>query len=143
MSQKLIYYLAELNCSDNTQFVYADPDNLDNFCIGREAPSGFVGIGDLSNLSFGFQSRLEALTQWLDNADGSFVFKGRTVRYDRDGLINAYFEGLLGDAMFDFLTNWIDSIVSEWSLVEAEFFVSEKLPDILAQHQADTDWNRS
>jgi hypothetical protein len=137
MAHKLSAYLSELNCSDSTQFLYVDPEDLDRFVIAQVAPAGFVCIGSLDCLSFGYQNRHDALKQWLANADGSFSFSGQLVHFDIDGLLDAYFDGKLADDMYDYLTERIDEIVTEWSQVEADFFISETMPDMLAQHQAD------
>lgn len=142
----LASYLQTLNSAESQWGVWVNPSNpTEEYRIGQYCfengglDDGWVCIGSLDNLSFGFQSTSDAIKEYLeDNEISGFEYDGKTIRYNVAALVDAYRSGTLDEAFQEFLESEVESIKAVWAEVEADFFVSDKLPKILeANKQAE------
>lgn len=149
----LIDFLSELNTNDNTWGLYVDPENIDNYRIGQMCfdngglVDDYVFIGDLSSLSFGYQSTYECLESYLDSLTtknkekAELSYKGKKVLVNKEAIINLYFEAKLDEDFQNFLEKEINFIYEMWSLWETEIFIYEELPKILNGYEQDTNYS--
>ena len=137
----LIDYLTCLNTSDSQWGLWVNPENVDEYRIGQfifdngGLDDGWVCVGRLDNLSFGFQHTSGAIKEYLDDNDCELTYKGRTVKVNRDGILEAYSSGNLDQEFQEFLESEAESIMGVWAEEEAWGFVHNKLPEIIAQAQ--------
>lgn len=135
----LASYLQSLNSAESQWGVWVNPENpTEEYRIGQYIfengglDDGWVSIGTLESLSFGYQSTIDAIKEYLeDNETSGFEFEGKTVRYSVGGIVDAYSEDSLDDAFRTFLESEAVKIEAVWSEFEAEDFVTNNLPDIL------------
>lgn len=125
-------YLKQLNSAETQWGIWVNPENFEEeYRIGQYCfengglNDGWVCIGNLEQLSFGFQSTYDAIKQWLENNDGEFEYNGRTVRVDVDAIAEAYGNGNLDEDFNAFLEGEAESIKEEWAKEESEGKISE------------------
>jgi hypothetical protein len=139
MSEKMVAYLASMNCTETQCSIYVNPDDMDEFeCTQWGGSAGWVRIGSSDSLSFGFVPTDEVLESYLIGLD-SIEYKGKKVLFDRKALIAAYSEGRLDEEFQEWLLQEIEETRQEISLSEAEIFVSDRLPEIIAQYKEDLE----
>lgn len=131
MSEILIDYLSTMNSLETQWSIYVDPENLDRYaCTQHGGPDGWVCIGTPDSLSYGFVPTGETLDSFLSGVE-SLDYEGRTVRFNRKGIISAYHNGTL-DCDFE---NWLLEASEETRMAiatfNAEHFVVCELPDII------------
>lgn len=137
MSQKLIDYLSTLNSTETQWSIYVNPENLDEYqCTQWDGRSGWLNIGTPDSLSFGFQPDLEHLKSYLLGSD-YIEYKGKKVKFNRKGILEAYSEGTLDEDFQEFLLESIEDDKTESAKSEAEFFVNDTIPDLIANFQAE------
>jgi hypothetical protein len=125
----LAQYLASLNSSETQWSVYVDPANLDNYRVGQDCfenggiNDGFVGIGSLESLSFGFQSTADAIESLLES--GRIHYKGREVRVRSKAILDAYRDGDLDSGFQEFLEAECEEIKQVWAVDAADLKVEE------------------
>ena len=126
---KLATYLSTLNSSDNSQGIWVNPDNIDEYRIGQcqfengGLLDGWDYIGSLESLSYGFQSETEALESVLEG--DRFYFGGKHVRVNKQGIIDAYFEDNLAAEFAAALHKESEYIMSQWATDAADLKVEE------------------
>ena len=140
----LLSYLSQLNSADQNQYIWVNPDDINDYKISQWSLSGRVNIGSLDNLSFGFQSMTEAIKNWLDNQKidrkkATFRYHGNKVTVAVRGIMDAYQSEALDKEFKEFLENEALDILSTWAEFEAENFINDNLPDILAQAKEDKE----
>jgi hypothetical protein len=119
--------------------LFVNPENIDEYRIGEDRfengglNDGWVEVGSLDDLSFGFQSTTEAMGCYLNECNGVLEYKGGNVRFDRKGLLEAYLSGYLDSEFQSFLKCQADNIAKEWSNNKASLWVGNVLPGILSQ----------
>lgn len=129
MSQQLINFLSKLNSADSHQFVYVDPENIDNFGI-RKQEEDWVSIGSLENLSFGFQSMSKAIESLIKG--GIYTYKGKRINVNKKTLLEAWSEGnLVNEEFVAELEKDATYICELWAELAAEDFVMNVLPTLL------------
>lgn len=143
----LIEYLSELNSADSQQGIWVDPANTDDYIIrpimfgyNRQSYGDRVLIGSLDKLSFGFQSRFDAIKQYLNDNE----IRHDIARINKDGLsvmvsISGIMDNLdnLDEDFRAFLDQEAEAIEKGWSEDEAELFVIDQLPEILQAAKED------
>jgi hypothetical protein len=144
----LASYLQSLNSAESQWGIWVNPENpteehrIGQYCFENGGlDDGWVCIGSLDNLSFGFQSTADAIEEYLEShEDTGIEFNGGLLRYNTKGMVAAWSSGYLDDDFQAFLESEAATIEAEWAECEAEEFVAFKLPDILeaaAQSQAE------
>ena len=146
--KNLVDYLSELNAVDNTWGLWVDPNDINNYRIGRFCfengglLDNFICIGDLSDLSFGFQSHKEVLETILDSntyskdsTKAELFYNEKKVLVKKESILELFFENsrLLNTDFYTFLEDSICELANIWSTGEAELFVEEQLPQLLAK----------
>jgi hypothetical protein len=132
MSQSLINYLSNMNSTETQWSIYVNPENLDEYeCTQWDGQSGWVKIGTPDSLSFGFQSNSECLEDWLLSRD-HIEYKSKKVKFNRKGILEAYSQGTLDEDFKEFLLDAIEDYKAESAKAEAEFFVIDTIPDLIA-----------
>lgn len=121
----LAAYLKNLNSAETQWSLYVNPQNIDEYRVGQNCfengglSDGWVCVGNLESLSYGFQSTTEAIAQYLEDNKDEIEFNGRKVRVNRDGIMSAYSDGLLADEFQEFLETEAESIKEIWAENEA------------------------
>ncbi|WP_324282642.1 hypothetical protein VKI22_03580 [Cyanobacterium aponinum UTEX 3221] len=130
--QKLIKYLASLNSTESQVGIWVNPNNLDDFRIGRFCyENGGVldekfCIGHLSDLSFGFYYESDILKDLIQTKTLNFKGKELTEYFeDLDTFINDYLENNLDTDLYEFLKNLIVTEGEYCSLENARLFVED------------------
>jgi hypothetical protein len=130
----LVAYLSNLNTCENQWSLFVNPENVDDYRIGQDCfenggmLDAKVNVASLDDVSFGFQSRSEALEFILKYAD--LKFKAKKINFNKQAMIEAYNEDLLGEDFKKYLDELIDEHVEINSIAEAELYV-ENLQDEL------------
>ncbi|MGC9527834.1 MAG: hypothetical protein ACP5D7_20050 [Limnospira sp.] len=131
--QKLIDYLKQLNTAENQWGLWVNPGNYDEFRVGQYCfdnggmPDGFVCVGSLDDLSYGFQSEREAF-----DSVAAELMEGH--QFNADGLYEAWVNEKLAENLQSKFTDAIASVCESWAHEEATSFVYD-LPEILAQEE--------
>lgn len=139
MMTKLVEYLASLNTSENQWSLYVNPENVDDYRIGQDCfengglLDNKIQVASLDRVSFGFQSTREAIGSFLVDSGDAITYKNKTVKLNKDGILEAYSNGYLGSEFTEFLETQAEAIEKSWSVDEAEFWVYDTLPTILAE----------
>lgn len=89
-------------------------------------------IGSLKNLSFGFQSKRDAIKHLLSEND-YLLYKGKKVKVSVKGTLEAWSEGVLDEEFSSFLEEEAEEIENIWGKTEAEEFVIHDIPDMIQQ----------
>lgn len=132
MSKVLVDYLASLNSCETQWWIYVNPENLDeHICTQFDSPEGWVCIGTPENLSFGFVRTSEVLESYLIGIE-KLDYNGRSVRFNRKGLIEAYSSGYLCGEFENWLLGEIEETRMSIAKDSAENFVEWKLPEMIA-----------
>lgn len=124
-------YLIQLDSADSNWELYVDPNDWDNFEISTVPIEGMVKLGNLSQLSFGYQSYEEALWDFLYSHKigefASFYYpgNGRTIRVKIEEFIEAYVSDELDPKLRSFLDSEIEKIHQQWSINEVELFLED------------------
>jgi hypothetical protein len=147
----LVEYLQNLNSAESLWGVWVNPENVDEYRIGQfQFENGgilddWICAGSLDTLSFGHQSMEDAIEALLTNHSTrykpGFVYKGKEVRVNVKGILEAYREGNLDFDFLQALESEAEAIANEWSKLEAEDFVYNKLPEIIEQFQESSKEN--
>lgn len=139
-------YLKTLNSSDSQWGVWVNPKNptedhrIGQYCFENGGLlDGWILIGSLENLSFGFQSESDAFASWISDGQSEHIstltrtisFNDRDVHVNPEALYEAYTEGKLEKAFAGFIDNELQDITTEWADLAAEDFVENRLPEIL------------
>lgn len=131
-------FLATLNSADSQHGVWVNPDNYNDYRIGDFSwengglPPKYICIGSLENLSFGFQSKRDAIKHLLSEND-YLLYKGKKVKISVEGTLEAYCEGNLDEDFSAFLDEKAEEIENIWAENEAEEFVIHDIPDMIQQ----------
>lgn len=137
----LVQYLSTLNTAETQWSLWVNPENIENFQIRQDCFENggllddLVRVGNLNDLSFGFQSMQEAIEEFLKNYPEEIVYRGKKVKINKDGILTAYCDDYLGQEFRDFLESEAKIIIECWSQVESEIWVFDKLPEILAAYK--------
>lgn len=140
-------YLQQLNLAESQQGIWVNPENpTEEYRIGQYCfenggiNDNWVCIGTLDDLSFGFQSGYSAFACWVSGGINSesmprsnqkITYKGRSITVNPLALYEAWTDGSVDEEFAAFIQKEVDSIRSEWSEMDAENFVNNKLPEIL------------
>lgn len=133
----LLAYLQTLNTAENQWSVWVNPDNVDEYRIGQNCfengglLDNWVCIGSLDALSFGYQSTHDAIQHFLKESGGEISYNGKRVKINAKGILDAYDCGNLDEDFQKYLEQEALVIEQLWSEIDAEFFVSNTLPEIL------------
>lgn len=131
----LLEYVKNLNSCEDTQGIWVNPENIDDFRIGQlQFENGgildnFFFVGTLNNCSFGYQSIREGiLTLVCGDSDskheyGFYHYKGKQVKIHVESLIEAYFEESLDLDFYQALNSDISYILDTWADEEASLFI--------------------
>ena len=140
----LVQYLSQLNTSDTSWGLYLNPDNINQYRIGQLCFDNggllddYIFIDNLSNLSFGHQSERDALESILGTSDKEktiIIYNSRKAFIKKNKILELYFEGRLDKDFYEFLKKEVEEIMNIWSIWEAEFYVNETLPEIIAERR--------
>lgn len=135
----LIQFLASscLNEASSME-VYINPHNINDYQVWDHPLEGYISIGTLDQLSFGYQSEEDAVYQALgcvstpkEGEKVEILFEGKKISINPVGIMRAYTENKLGDAMQKWLEKEVRLLLDQWAEEEATLFVEEKLPIIL------------
>lgn len=137
--KSLVDYLKSLNSAETQWGIWVNPENIDDYRIGQfQFENGgilddWICIGSLDKLSFGFQSTSEAIAQFIKDNKELLNYKDRPVKVNLKGIIEAYGSGYLDDDFRAYLEEKAEEVERIWSEMEAEDFVSNKVPEIIEQ----------
>lgn len=158
MTELLKEYLSKLNTSDSQWGLWVNPDNFDDFRIGQFCFENggmiddFVCAGDLSALSFGFQSYREAFSSRFDlklkQAPEDFEWYAsdhdqRFCQVNAEALFEAWEqwawsgESKPAHPMFEYIEKEVDAEIANKIKEEVDFFVGDTLPNIMEQAAKD------
>lgn len=137
MSVQLVDYLASLNSAESQWGIWVNPENPEEeYRIGQNCfdnggiVDDWIKIGDLDDLSFGSQSTEEAFQE------AATLAMPNGTKFNKEALYSAFCENRLPPKLQKNIQESIDSIHEEWSKIEAEFFVAEKMPEIISESLA-------
>ncbi|HEY9835510.1 MAG TPA: hypothetical protein V6D27_01220 [Vampirovibrionales bacterium] len=126
-TQPLQDYLETLNSTEQNWGIWVDPENPEqNYRVGQTHHAGGgisddkVFIGTLAELSFGFQSELKAW-ELLASQQGIEKESANNMWQEWKGTIPEKYKQDIAD------------ITNEWAKESARLFISDELPEILAQ----------
>lgn len=128
--QNLIDYLKNLNSSETQWGVWVNPQNVDEYRVGQcNCENGgllddYEYIGSLASLSFGSQSRQEALKAMLEN-NSTLAYQGKTVRFDASAMYEAWTESSLAQDFAVFLEEEAVYYEEQWATEEATSLVAD------------------
>jgi len=126
-------FLSNLNSGEHNWKIWVNPDLPEEEYRAVQEPGridGWVCVGSLEGLSFGFQSKKDAFLDCID-----LVMQGKARHYNPSALFDAYYNGDLPLDLSREIDREIESIHKEWSQFEAEEFVVDKLPAIIAEYK--------
>lgn len=126
---ELVDYLAGLNTAENQWSLYVNPFDVDDYRIGQDifdnggVLDNKIRVAGLDRVSFGSQSRQEALKQVLKIE--CFEYNGKRLKVNAKGILAASFDGKLDPNFEAYLDIRADAIMACWSEQDAEFWVDE------------------
>jgi hypothetical protein len=128
MSNNLVDYLKNLNSANSNWYLWVNPDNVDEFEVNQQCPrKGWFNAGSLNNISYGMQSMEEAVRNYLSQCDGVITGFSKKIRFNLEGMMEAYKEDRLSEELRRYLEVQGTEIMMIWSEQEAEIFVDETL----------------
>lgn len=144
-------YLKSLNSAESQWGVWVNPENPEEYRVGQSIfengglLDGWICIGTLEDLSFGFQSTHDAFASWVSGGaseampDGvkTIYYEGKEIRVQPQAFYEAWVERRFVKEFTDFVTEQVDNICDEWSELAAEDFIDNKLPEILETAKAE------
>lgn len=128
---KLVDYLAQLNTFDSSWGLYVNPANVDDYRIGQRIFENGGLLDDkvfadtLDNVSFADQSYSVAISCYIARCNNEIEYKGRKVKVNTEGILNAYHLYLLDKEFEDFLMCKAEEIHAEWAREDAERYVEQ------------------
>ena len=131
-------YLSNINSADSQLGIWVNPDDVDDYRIGPfqfengGILDGKICIGSLDQLSFGYQSQLDAIKQYLEE-NQLLTFKGKKLKVNQKEILQAWSDGNLDPSFSSFLEEKSQPIMKMWASYEAEEFVNTKIPEIIEQ----------
>ncbi|MEY2910762.1 MAG: hypothetical protein RLZZ184_71 [Cyanobacteriota bacterium] len=137
-------YLSNLNSADSQWGIWVNPNNINDYRIGQfqfengGILDGKICIGSLDQLSFGYQSQLDAIKQYLEE-NQLLTFEGKKVKVNQKEILQAWSDGNLDPNFSSFLEEKSQDIMEMWASYEAEEFVNNKIPEIIEQALEDAD----
>lgn len=137
----LVEYLAQLNTCENQWSLWVNPENPDEYRVGQNifenggVLDGYINIGSLDSLSFGYQSITEALESYLNSCGNEILYQGKKVKINSEAILEAYQSSRLSSDFELFLKSQAEEICETWAQEEADGFVENKLPKILEDYE--------
>lgn len=131
-------YLSNLNSADSQLGIWVNPNNINDYRIGQfqfengGILDGKICIGSLDQLSFGYQSQLDAIKQYLEE-NQLLTFKGKKLKVNQKEILQAWSDGNLDLEFSSFLEKKSQPIMEMWASYEAEEFINNQLPKIIEQ----------
>jgi len=123
--QTLINYLATLNSNETQWGIWVNPENLDEFRIGQKIHQNggvldnYEYIGDCESLSYGFQSRQDAVKEVLEN-NPILLYQGKKVLFNKTALYEAYTNDALDADFENFLNAEAEKYEQQWALEKSQ-----------------------
>lgn len=139
-------FLQQLNSAESQWGIWVNPENpteefrTGQFCFENGGiRDGWVCIGSLDKLSFGFQSNQDAFASWVSEGRSdslssdieSITYRNKRVDINPEALYEAWCNGDLDSEFAEFISKEVEEIKEIWSENQASDFVDNELPEIL------------
>lgn len=128
-------FLSQLDTISTKDYLWVNPTDIDDYRISRYPIEGMVQVDNLARLSFGHQSYVDGLINFLENKKTGLdkavlVYRGKKLVVSIEGIIEAYYSNSLDWEFEEFLEEEISKIHQQWTEQEVDLFMESLLDDL-------------